>query len=54
MTTGLSDEDMDRIQQFVDTPAYKRTPELLLPEDADVLPEDADVLSEDGDVGGQR
>ena len=35
MTTGLSEEDMDRIEQFVETPAYKRTPELLLPEDAE-------------------
>lgn len=35
MTTGLSEEDMKRIEQFVQTPAYKRCPELLLPEDAD-------------------
>jgi len=35
MTTGLSEEDMDRIEQFVQTPAYKRRPELLLPEDAE-------------------
>lgn len=35
MTTGLSEEDMERIEQFVDTPAYKRRPELLLPEGAE-------------------
>ena len=35
MMTGLSEEDMERIEQFVDTPAYKRCPELLLPEGAE-------------------
>lgn len=33
MSTGLSEEDMDRIDEFVNTPAYKRRPEMLLPED---------------------
>jgi hypothetical protein len=35
MTTGLTDEDMERIEQFVNLPAYKRRPELLCPEDTD-------------------
>lgn len=35
MSSGLSEDDMERIRTFVETPAYKRRPELLLPGDAD-------------------
>jgi hypothetical protein len=35
MTTGLTEEDMARIEQFLDHPAYKRSPELLCPGDTD-------------------
>lgn len=35
MSTGLSSDDMERIQQFIETPAYAREPEMLLPEDAE-------------------
>ncbi len=35
MTEHISDSDLERIAQFVDTPAYKREPEQLLPEDVD-------------------
>lgn len=35
MSTGLSQEDMDRIRQFVEAPAYEREPEMLLPEEDD-------------------
>lgn len=38
MSTGLSEEDMDRIDEFVNTPAYKRRPELLLPESEETVP----------------
>lgn len=37
MSTGLSEEDMDRIVEFVNTPAYERRPELLLPEHEDAV-----------------
>jgi hypothetical protein len=33
MPNHLSDSEMERIAKFVETPAYKRTPDLLLPED---------------------
>lgn len=32
MSTGLTDKDMDRIRDFLDTPPYDREPEQLLPE----------------------
>ena len=35
MTEHISDSDLERIAQFVDTPAYEREPEQLLPEDVD-------------------
>lgn len=30
---GIDSEDMDRIKQFLDTPAYERTPEMLCPQE---------------------
>jgi hypothetical protein len=33
MPMHLSDSEMERIEQFVETPAYKRTPDILLPDD---------------------
>lgn len=35
MSTGLTDDDLDRIRAFLETPAYARTPEQLLPGDTD-------------------
>lgn len=35
MTEHLSDSDLERIAQFVDTPAYEREPEQLLPENVE-------------------
>ena len=35
MTEHISDSDLERIAQFVDTPAYEREPEQLLPEEID-------------------
>jgi len=32
MPRGLSTDDLERIRQFSETPAYERTPEMLLPE----------------------
>jgi hypothetical protein len=32
---GISDEDRERIEQFLDTPAYERDPEQLLPGERD-------------------
>ncbi len=32
---GLSDEDRERIEQFLDTPAYERDPEQLTPGERD-------------------
>jgi hypothetical protein len=32
MSTGLSQEDLERIQRFSKTPAYARTPEMLMPD----------------------
>lgn len=32
MSTGLSKEDLERIQRFSKTPAYARTPEMLMPD----------------------
>jgi hypothetical protein len=32
-TNGIDDEDMDRIKQFLATPAWKRSPEMLCPEE---------------------
>lgn len=33
--SGLSDEDRERIEQFLKTPAYDRSPELLERDDAE-------------------
>jgi len=33
MSDHLSESEMERIEQFVETPAYKRTPDLLLPDE---------------------
>lgn len=33
MTEHLSDNDLERIAEFAETPAYKREPEQLLPEE---------------------
>ena len=35
MTEHISDSDLERIAQFVDTPAYEREPEQLLPDGVD-------------------
>lgn len=35
MADTISASERDRIIEFVNTPRYKRTPEQLLPEDAD-------------------
>ncbi len=32
---GLSDEDRERIEQFLETPAYERDPEQLTPGERD-------------------
>ncbi len=31
MSDWLTDEELDRISQFAETPAYARRPEMLLP-----------------------
>jgi hypothetical protein len=36
MVDHLTDEELDRIQEFTETPTYERTPEQLLPDQADV------------------
>ena len=36
MPNHLSESEMERIAKFVETPAYKRTPDLLLPDDESV------------------
>lgn len=33
MANHISESEMERIEEFVETPAYKRTPDLLLPGD---------------------
>ena len=33
MQSGLTDSDMERISEFVSTSKYRRTPEMLVPED---------------------
>ena len=43
---GLSDDDRERIEEFLDAPAYERDPELLLPEDRD------EELDADTDAAG--
>jgi hypothetical protein len=35
MSTHLSDSDLERIQEFVATPRYERSPEQLVPEDGE-------------------
>jgi hypothetical protein len=35
MTEHLSEEELERIAEFAATPVYKRSPEQLLPDDAD-------------------
>ena len=35
MTEHISDSDLERIEQFVETPAYEREPEQLLPGSVD-------------------
>ncbi len=35
MSDWLTDEELDRISQFVETPAYARRPEMLLPDSDD-------------------
>lgn len=32
MRPGLSDDDIERIAEFLETPAYERDPEMLMPE----------------------
>jgi hypothetical protein len=34
MSIGLTDKEWERIEQFARTPGYKRSPEQLIPEDA--------------------
>ena len=56
MSTGLTDDDLDRIRAFLETPAYARTPEQLLPTDGDGADEhgDADPVERpDGRHGGR-
>jgi hypothetical protein len=36
MVDHLTDEELERIREFIETPTYERTPEQLLPEQADV------------------
>lgn len=36
MSQHLSDDELERIAEFAATPVYKRSPEQLLPDDADV------------------
>ena len=31
MTEFLSENDLNRIEEFIDTPKYERNPEILLP-----------------------
>lgn len=56
MSTGLTDDDLDRIRRFLETPAYARTPEQLLPGDAD--DDDSDTATDPGERaeggGGER
>jgi hypothetical protein len=33
MGSGLTDSDMERIAEFVSTSKYRRSPEILVPED---------------------
>lgn len=33
MVEHISEEELQRIQEFVDTPAYEREPEQLMPEE---------------------
>ena len=35
MARGLSEEDMERIAEFVQTPRYARRPDMLLPDTED-------------------
>lgn len=35
LMSGLSDNDLERIRSFVNTPRYKRSPDQLRPEDMD-------------------
>lgn len=35
MSEWLSEDDIDRINQFANTPAYARTPEMLAPDEAE-------------------
>jgi len=35
MSDWLTEEELDRISQFVETPAYARRPEMLLPDSKD-------------------
>ncbi|WP_435362001.1 hypothetical protein [Haloarchaeobius sp. DFWS5] len=35
MSDYLTKKDWDRIQKFVETPSYKRTPEILVPKNVD-------------------
>jgi len=40
--TGISDADMDRIEQFVERNKFERSPEQLCPDDEDEEEDDAD------------
>lgn len=35
MVNWLTDEDRERIEEFAEQPAYRRTPEMLLPGESD-------------------
>lgn len=37
MPKHISESEMERIEQFVETPAYKRTPDLLLPDEESTI-----------------
>ena len=39
MPNHLSESEMERIAKFVETPAYKRTPDLLLPDEESTNPD---------------
>ena len=39
MPNHLSESEMERIAKFVETPAYKRTPDLLLPDEESANPD---------------
>ncbi|WP_418280283.1 hypothetical protein [Halorubrum sp. DTA98] len=48
MSEWFSDEELDRIARFAESPGYSRDPTMLLPEDV----ADEDVTSDDGAPDG--